>query len=311
MAKKSAAKIRRNMARAAARGEEYTPPEPTEENPPADAGDDAEDDAGAGDVEAKRAAGRALAKTLAALEANVEGLNAKERRSAKRKAEVVAAEAAGCPAAELLAWCWRRGEEEGGPSGPGGPASAAPLTAEEKAKLASAQELRRALEEMEGNDALNAKERRSAKRRAEAIAAEDTGVPAEELLAWYATVAPPKSDGGKGGKRKGGQEIPYIVFVGQMSYATTADGLFDHFHATLGSDVISREKTKIRLLTDAKTKKSRGMAFVEVDSPEAMYECLRMHLTHLDGRRINGAHQLLTTTVPLLSFAPSPRKTLT
>jgi hypothetical protein len=29
------------------------------------------------------------------------------------------------------------------------------------------------------------------------------------------------------------------------------------------------------------------MAFVELDSPEVMYECLKLHLTHLDGRRIN------------------------
>jgi RNA recognition motif-containing protein len=59
-----------------------------------------------------------------------------------------------------------------------------------------------------------------------------------------------------------------------------------HFQTTLGKEVIDAS-TKIRLLTDPKTKKSKGMAFIELNSPEAMYECLRMHLTHLDGRRLN------------------------
>jgi hypothetical protein len=63
--------------------------------------------------------------------------------------------------------------------------------------------------------------------------------------------------------------------------------LFEHFQTNLGSEVINKETTKVRLLTDPKTKKSRGMAFVELSSPESMYECLKLHLTHLDGRRLN------------------------
>ena len=44
---------------------------------------------------------------------------------------------------------------------------------------------------------------------------------------------------------------------------------------------------KVRLLTDAKTKRSRGMAFVECETAEALYACVACHHAHLDGRRVN------------------------
>ncbi len=43
----------------------------------------------------------------------------------------------------------------------------------------------------------------------------------------------------------------------------------------------------MRLLTDAKTKRSRGMAFVECETAEALYACVACHHAHLDGRRVN------------------------
>ena len=162
----------------------------------------------------------------------------------------------------------------------------AELSQEDQAKADSAKRLRDELALLEANTEMNAKERRSAKRKAEAIAAEETGYQADDLLQWYEEIVPSTTFDGDD-VQEGGKKIPYIVFVGQLSYTTTSDMLFNHFQSNLGEEVITKEKTKIRLLTDTKTKKSRGMAFVELSSPESMYECLKLHLTHLDGRRIN------------------------
>jgi len=171
------------------------------------------------------------------------------------------------------------------------------LSEEDGRKLEAARRLSESLDKLEKDKKLNAKERRSGKRKAEAIASEETGgEDAGGLLEWYKTMAPPplpppnKKKKDADGAQKG-KKIPYILFVGQLSFGTTSDMLFEHFRSTLGKDAkISRESVKIRLLVDPKKKnKSRGMAFVELESPEIMYECLKLHLTHLDGRRINGA----------------------
>ncbi|KAL7529294.1 hypothetical protein ACHAXR_002882 [Thalassiosira sp. AJA248-18] len=305
---KSAAKIRRNMARAAARGETYTPPEPANKAPPSNAADD---DGSSGDndresdqvIQKKSTAAQKLEETLATLESNPNNLNAKERRSAKRKAEAIAAEESGCDdVAELMEWYTKRysskKKDEASTNAEGGKkkrnkntnsqaAAIEKLSDEDKEKLQLAKQLHETLAKLEKDDAtMNAKERRSAKRKAEAIASEEAGgIPAKELLEWYETLCPfPTSDESK-------KKIPYIVFVGQLSYTTTSDMIFQHFQSTLGASVISsKDDVKIRLLTDDKKKgnnKSRGMAFVELQSPEVMYECLKMHLTYLDGRRIN------------------------
>jgi RNA recognition motif-containing protein len=63
--------------------------------------------------------------------------------------------------------------------------------------------------------------------------------------------------------------------------------LFQHFQKELGNKAVTNDTLDIRLLTDPKTKKSRGMAFVETKDPELLYECLKLHHTHIDGRRIN------------------------
>ena len=285
---KSAAKIRRNIARAAARGETYTPPEPSSKPPPKSTDESDAEKGGESEqvIQKKLAAAQKLEVALASLETNPDELNSKERRSAKRKAEAIAAEESGCAVDDLVEWYKhnKKASKGGRNEGKKGKRSAVEeLSEEEKAKLEFAKTLHDTLSTAEKDDTLNAKERRSAKRRAEAIASEETGMPAEELLEWYKTIVPPTSTSSEQKETK----IPYILFVGQLSYTTTSDSLYNHFHSTLGPDVISKESVKIRLLTDPKTKKSRGMAFVELDSPEAMYECLKMHLTHLDGRRIN------------------------
>jgi hypothetical protein len=66
--------------------------------------------------------------------------------------------------------------------------------------------------------------------------------------------------------------------------------IFQHFQKTLGKDIITPTTLKVRLLLDQKkkgTNKSRGMGFIELSTPEIMYECLKLHLTYIDGRRIN------------------------
>ena len=298
VAKKSAAQLRRMQARAAARGETYTPPEEqppsstdaaaTEEQPTSSSQATPQEESDE-TIQTKLAAAEKLESALATLETNPDNLNSKDRRSAKRKAEAIASEECdGLPAQELLEWYQthkkknERTKKKGGKKG-GGDGGAAQLSQEDQTKADVAKKLRDELAQLEANTEINAKERRSAKRKAEAIAAEESGCAADELLKWYETVAPASA----GEEDDGGKKIPYIVFVGQLSFSTTADMLYEHFETNLGKEVITKETTKIRLLTDAKTKKSRGMAFVELSSPEAMYECLKLHLTHLNGRRLN------------------------
>jgi len=291
MAKKSAAKIRRNASRAAARGEEYTPPEPTTNSETvADAGGGESDEV----VQAKSSAAKKLEVTLAALPPDI---NAKERRSAKRKAEAIAVEESGCSdVTELMKWYARHKantkKKNKKMASATAKSSAQPqLSEEEQAMFDTAKKLHTSLSAIENDTNLNSKERRSAKRKAEAIASEEAGGrDTTELLQWYESIAPPPTTTSTTNtESNSGKKIPYIIFVGQLSYTTTTEMLFQHFQSTLGPTLLpTQESMKIRLLTDEKTKKSRGMAFLELDSPELMYECLKLHLTFLDGRRING-----------------------
>jgi RNA recognition motif-containing protein len=145
----------------------------------------------------------------------------------------------------------------------------------------TAVQLRQALDAIEQRTDTTAKDRRSAKRKAEAIAAEAAGCTATELLAWY-------EQHGANDPDAAASKIPNIVFVGQLSYDTTKDSLFQHIRKEIGTEhKVNPSTVKIRLLTDAKTKKSRGMAFVEVPDPEMLYACLKLHHTFLEGRRLN------------------------
>jgi RNA recognition motif-containing protein len=165
--------------------------------------------------------------------------------------------------------------------------------------LNAAQKLVKELQMIDKDENLKAKERRSAKRKAEAIAAEESGRDAKDLLEWYAehdgdddgpTPAEDKGeilDGDELATRKG-RSNPYIVFVGQLSYDTTKEDLFRHVEKELRHEhQVTNETVKIRLLTDPKTRRSRGMAFIETVDPELMYACLKLHHTNLHGRRIN------------------------
>jgi len=265
----------------------YTPPEPSSKKE--DDNEGAVNNTSESDqqvIQTKLSAAQKLDETLSNIESNTGNLNAKERRSAKRKAEAIAIEESGCDNVDEL-MNWYKKNKPPTTKGKKKKQSSAieQMSQEDKAKLEAAKKLQKSLTDLEKDDSLNAKERRSAKRKAEAIASEETnGTDSKELLEWYEKIAPPTStDDEKANK------IPYIIFVGQLSYTTTSDMLYDHFQTTLSKSGtnVTKETMKIRLLNDSKTKKSRGMAFVELSTPEIMYECLKLHLTHLDGRRIN------------------------
>lgn len=172
------------------------------------------------------------------------------------------------------------------------------VESDERKKLGAAKKLTSEILRIEASEELKAKERRSAKRKAEAIASEESGCSVEELLEWYKQQGESdnkaKSDNtkdiqskAKGGKEKG-KSIPYILFVGQLSYETTKEELFNHVKEELGNEhKITPETVRVRLLTDPKSKKSRGMAFLETNDPDLMYACLKLHQTNIGDRRIN------------------------
>eukprot|EP00536_Pseudo-nitzschia_multiseries_P011265 jgi/Psemu1/205367/e_gw1.374.43.1 len=169
-------------------------------------------------------------------------------------------------------------------------------------KLASAKRLLTELETIDANQEMKAKDRRSAKRKAEAICTEETGTPAEELLEWYKSNkhllatetetettkkngANKQQTGSASGQRR---RDPLIAFIGQLSYDTTSEDLMEHICTNLAEEYPkAKSMTRIRFLTDPKTKRSKGMAFVEVDDPEFLYALLKLHQTYLKGRRIN------------------------
>jgi hypothetical protein len=69
------------------------------------------------------------------------------------------------------------------------------------------------------------------------------------------------------------------AFIGQLSYDATEEDVRWHFDAC---GVLS-----CRLLTDKKTKQSRGMAFMELRTAEGLEAALKLHQSQLRGRRIN------------------------
>lgn len=290
MGKKSAAQLRRLEKRAAERGEKYACPNAV--TPTIDKHDNNKNNPkelelmGCNIADEKTnqellTIARRLKRELQKIEVD-SNLVSKDRRAAKRKAEAIAAEDSGMSSKQLMKWFEQNDSDL--PTEP---------THNEKSslRLDAARKLLRELKSINDNDDLKAKDRRSAKRKAEAISCEETGIAAEELLEWYEKNKNVHDEAKTEAESSRRRRDPLIVFVGQLSYETSTDDLMEHICSNLKNDYpaskISKMTKKIRLLTDPKTRRSRGMAFVEVTDPDFLYALLKLHQTYLNGRRIN------------------------
>lgn len=285
MTKKSAAQIRRMEKRAAERGDKYDPP------------------VQAVSTEMKLNVAKKLKETLDELESNSEGMNSRDKRASKRKAEAIAAEELGgdIKIVDLLEWYDKqpkgnkeKREKKTGPS----------ISKEDKMKFDAFAEYQKSLTEIEADKVLNSKDRRSAKRKADAIACENSKLSTvQELLDWYEankdkqpTKKQKKSSDNNDSEAQSKSNNPYILFVGQIPYNTTADQIMKHFQHYMGKKVITKETMTIRIPNNAdkdklkakgKDRPTKGFAFCEFNDPELMYECLKLHHTDMNGRRIN------------------------
>ncbi|OWZ01507.1 hypothetical protein PHMEG_00027084 [Phytophthora megakarya] len=78
---------------------------------------------------------------------------------------------------------------------------------------------------------------------------------------------------------KNRKSIHLTLFVGQLPFRATEASIRKHF-AEAG-------EIKLRMLTDKKTKRFKGTAFIEVKDSKALGAALSRHHTLLQGRRIN------------------------
>jgi RNA recognition motif-containing protein len=348
---KSSAQIRRMQKRASERGGNYVAPvkkEPTKEE------------------EKKGIIAKTFIDTLATLEKNEDGLNAKDKRTAKRKAEAIALEEVNAIIEiechdveddenndseskgkkisnidEFLTW-FNKNKGRLSPlinKNNSNKTSNNAISKEDQSRLSAYNKYQSMLSEIEGNQELNSKERRSGKRKADAIACEESNFEStQELLDWYesnpelreklATAKKGQKNQEKQGDKKKSTN-PYILFVGQIPYESTEDDIYKHFQKYIGKKEITKESMQIRIPREAEKqkdkntsksqrhndqdedrqdlgveevedydtemqydkkkpqRKSRGFAFAEFNDPELMYECLKLHHTDLNGRRIN------------------------
>lgn len=75
----------------------------------------------------------------------------------------------------------------------------------------------------------------------------------------------------------------FVMFVGRMADETTAEDLQTFFRTRARVE----GEIRVRLLTHKATGASRCMAFVEVESESALYECLSLHRSKLHNHVIN------------------------
>ncbi|GLE10123.1 hypothetical protein PINS_up022118 [Pythium insidiosum] len=75
------------------------------------------------------------------------------------------------------------------------------------------------------------------------------------------------------------KSIHLTLFVGQLPFNATEADIRKHFSEA--------GEIQLRMLTDKKTRKFKGMAFIEVKDSKALGAALSRHHTLLKGRRIN------------------------
>ncbi|KAG7360423.1 hypothetical protein IV203_035522 [Nitzschia inconspicua] len=182
MGKKSNAQVRRMEKRAAARGHVYTyvPPPPQPQKEKNDNETKKRDDVKMSKEDQLGEIAQRLEDELAKIDTNSD-LPSKDRRSAKRKAEAVAAEDAGMSRVEFLEWCKlnegnMKKYKNGGKD---------PQNDLNSPRVRAAEKLLSELDAIDQNVDLKSKDRRSAKRKALAIAAEESGLEGEQLIDWY------------------------------------------------------------------------------------------------------------------------------
>eukprot|EP00903_Cladosiphon_okamuranus_P011655 g10963.t1 len=220
------------------------------------------------------------------------GTSAKERRALRRAAERAAASPAGgaVPNPTVVK------SETAAPAPASVATSPAPTTAKERraakraAARASAVPTDSGVVRLTADGAkpaaaqggMNAKERRLLRREEERKKREREG---EDGGDGGSARDKRRVKGAAGGNGGGGRPNPFIVFVGQLAYSTTAEGVEEHFRTRGGIE----GKISVRLLTRKGTNppRSKGMAFVEVEDAESAYQCLSLHHTRLDGRLLN------------------------
>jgi hypothetical protein len=79
------------------------------------------------------------------------------------------------------------------------------------------------------------------------------------------------------------KKVPYVAFVGNLSYDVTAAEVEEHFRAAGALE----GEVRIRLRTDPHSGRGLGVAFVEVDSARELHQCIAQHHSRLGGRMIN------------------------
>lgn len=80
------------------------------------------------------------------------------------------------------------------------------------------------------------------------------------------------------------KKIPYVVFVGNLSYDTTAADLETHLRQTAELE----GPIEVRLRTNPETQQSTGVAFVDLEGARELHQCVAAaHHSSLHGRIIN------------------------
>jgi RNA recognition motif-containing protein len=124
---------------------------------------------------------------------------------------------------------------------------------------------------------LNSKSKRMLKRKLSAMGGESTAVDAipEPKRAKKADPAPVMTP-------EELKKTPYIVFIGQLTYDTTADDV-TNFLRSSGIE----GPLQVRMLTDKTTGQSKGQCFVTLEGSREMNKCIALHQSLLNNRRIN------------------------